>query len=557
MIEDRKQLDHGKWMRLAAKRFIRDLKASQRKRPPFYFSPDRANHVCAFAELMPHVEGTWDSETIKLHPSHVFFLVNLFGFRAHDGTRRFTTAVFAVARKNAKSTLAAIIMLYCLCFENEQGAQVLSAATTGSQARLVFNVAKRMVDKLIELREDFTLETFANMIVRYEIAGQFKPINSKASTQDGLNPSHVSMDEIHAHKTRDLLDVLRSAAGARKSPLFLYTTTEGYENAGPWAELRAMAQNVLNGVIEAEHMLALIFAVDDEDSDYDERAWNKANPLMSVNPILRDQIRKMAVEARAMPGALSEFRIKRLNRRASNATSWTNLTKWRACSGPVPIDHMKGAKCWGAFDLASNTDMVSWRLLFELESLFYTWGRYWVPAEAVAHRTERKSVNYAGWIQAGFVTQCEGATIDYNVIGAQILEDINRFGPSIIAYDPWNASQLVNNLIDEGVPVATADSEEGLMQFIQGAKFYSPAMKACEDAYLNGRLRHGGDPVLTWNMANVVPFYDSNMNVKPNKLRSPDKIDGACSLFMGFGCSLLGKNQGDAEGFFASPVIGG
>ncbi len=215
---------------------------------------------------------------------------------------------------------------------------------------------------------------------------------------------------------------------------------------------------------------------------------------------------------------------------------------------------MKGAKCWAALDLASTTDMVAWRLLWLLEKTYYTWGRFWVPAEAVAHRTERKSVNYAGWVEAGFVSQCDGATIDYGVIKRDVLGDIQRFNPSMIAYDPWNASQLINDLIEEGVPAATPDDPHGLTQFIQGPKSYSPAMKLCETAYLNGNLRYGGDPVLTWHMANVVPRYDVNANVAPNKLRSPDKIDGACALFMAFGCAALPDDEGDSADFFAKPV---
>ena len=519
-------------MRLACRRFIRDLKRSQSKKPPFLFSPGQANRACAFIEQLPHVEGKWDSENITLHPAHVFFVVNLFGFRGHDSNRRFTTAVLAVARKNAKSTLAAAIMLYCMCFENEQGAQLVSAATTGQQARIVFKVAQRMVEMQGDLCAEFDMEVFANSIARYEIGAIFKPINSKASTQDGLNPSHVSLDEIHAHKTHDLLNVIRQAAGARESPLYLYTTTEGFETPGPWPEIRAFGWNVLLGVVEAEHMLVLYYAIDDEDDDFDESKWGKANPLIDVNPLIMREARKLAIEAKNMPGTLAEFRIKRLNRPSSSATSWTNLTKWKRCGGAFELDHMKGAKCWGALDLASTTDMAAWRLLWLIEETYYTWGRFWVPAEAIAHRTERKSVNYAGWVEAGFVTQCEGATIDYGMIQRDVVSDIRRFNPLMIAYDRWNATQLINALIeDEGIEAATENDPHGLIEFIQGPKSYSPAMKLCESAYLNGNLRYGVDPVLTWHMANVVPRYDVNMNVAPNKLKSPDKIDGACALF--------------------------
>jgi phage terminase large subunit-like protein len=538
-IEDKKRRTHGKWIRLAAKRFISDLKHARARRPRFYFSPEWANAMCGFIEGLPHVEGVWATPNIVLHPSQVFFIVQLFGFRSLDGTRRFTTAVLAEARKNAKSTTAAGILLGAYCMEDEQGAQVVSAATTGSQARIIFNVARRMVELTEDLRSEFDLEVFASNIPRYEIGGQFKPINSKASTQDGLNPSHVSLDEIHAHKTHDLLNVLRSAAGARKSPLFLYTTTEGYESPGPWSEIRQMCMSVLEGTVQADHFLALYFAVDDEDGDFDEDCWKKANPLWDVNPMLMIEIRKLAIEAQSMPGALAEFRIKRLNRRASAALGWTNLTKWRACSGGFTLEEMDGHQCWAGWDGASNTDMAAWRLLWKIDDTFYTWGRFWVPEGAVAQRTERKSVNYAGWVQAGLVTMCDGASNDYSVIKRDVLVDIRRFNPTIIAYDPWNCTQFINELIDEGVPAATADDPHGLMQFIQGGRSYNPAMKLCEAEYLNGRLRHGGNPVLTWHMANVVPSYDSNMNIKPNKQRSPDKIDGACALFMAFGCAAL------------------
>jgi phage terminase large subunit-like protein len=274
---------------------------------------------------------------------------------------------------------------------------------------------------------------------------------------------------------------------------------------------------------------------------------------MDVNPLILKEARKLAIEAKNMPGTLAEFRIKRLNRRSSSATSWTNLTKWRRCAGIFDLDHLGGAKCWAALDLASTTDMVAWRLLWLVDEIYYTWGRFWVPSEAVAHRTERKSVNYAGWVQAGFVSQTEGATIDYDVVERDVLADIRRFDPTMIAYDPWNASQLINNLVEEGVPAATPDDPIGLTQFIQGPKSYSPAMKLCETAYLNDKLRHGGDPVLTWHMANVVPRYDVNMNVAPNKLKSPDKIDGACALFMCFGCAAV-PEEDDGSDYFKNTV---
>lgn len=546
-IADKGGTTYNKWVRRAASRFIKDLKRTRNKRPPFNFSAQWANRACAFVEELPHVEGIWDTQNIVMHPAHVFFVVQLFGFRALDGTRRFTSALFAVARKNAKSTLAGAILLCAFCLEPEVGPQVISAATTGSQARIVFGIAHRMAQQCQDLRLAFDLETFANSIARYEVGGSFRPINAKASTQDGLNPSHCSLDEIHAHKTHDLLNVLRSAAGARRSPLFLYTTTEGYENPGPWGELRNFAFQLLQNVVEADHFLALYYGLDDEDDDFDEKRWVKANPLMQVNPILRNEIRKEAIEAKAMPGRLSEFRIKRLNRRAAAATAWLNLRRWRECGGAVDRTKLAGLPCWGGLDLAATTDMVAWCLLFydESKEQFFTLLRYWVPRMAVASRTDRRSVPYQGWVDAGHVTLIDGDTIDYDVIEAQLIADYQEFQPSVLAFDPWNSAALAQRLTDQGVP---------MLAFIQGAKSYNPAMKACEIAYMDKRLSHGGNPVLTWNMANVVPIHDTNMNIRPDRKRAPDKIDGACALFMAFGVAQVADVNANAAGFFAHPV---
>lgn len=535
----------GKWVRFAARRFLADLKRAQRKRPPFVFSPERANHACRFIERLPHVEGTWGTATITLEPFQVFFIVQLFGFRDLNGFRRFTVALFAIARKNAKSTLAAAILLYVFCCEREAGPQIFCAAMTGKQARIVWQIAKAMVERLPDLRAAFEVEAFANAIARYQNGGTFQPINSKASTQDGLNPSAICLDELHAHKTHDLKNVLTSAAGARANPLFLYTTTEGYETPGPWPEERNFAQQILQRVVKADHYLAIIFAVDDEDEDFDESAWVKANPLMQVNPLLAAAIRKDALEAKQKPGAFAEFRIKRLNRRAEAAESWINLSRWRRCAGPLPpLEELEGLPCWGAFDLASTKDLTAWRLLWLRDDIYYTWGRYWVPADAVAQRSARNSVNYAGWVRAGFIEQTSGDVADYEVIQRDIIADCARFSPSVIAYDAWNATQMANVMIAEGLP---------LQQFIQGPRSYNPAMQAFERAYTAGKLRHGDNPVLTWNAANLVARCDSNMNMAPDRKKSADKIDGAVALLMCFGAAAAEQGD-DISGFLSAPI---
>lgn len=484
-----------------------------------------------------------------LHPAHVFFVVNVFGFRNRDGTRRFTTALLSTARKNAKSTLAAAILIACLCLEPEPGPQVISAATTGDQARIVFNIAKRMVEMTPDLRDEFQLEVFANAIACYRVGGNFKPINAKASTQDGLNPSHVVLDEIHAHKTHDLLNVLQSAAGARLNALWLYTTTEGYETPGPWPEMRQFARQVLTGIVEADHFFAVIFALDDQvgqqnepgyrpgDDDFDESKWPKANPLFDVNPVLAREIRKAAIDAKQMPGRHAEFKIKRLNRQAAAANTWLLIEKWKQCASPVDLKFLEGKDCWAAIDGAATTDLFVFRLVWKVDGVVYTWAKRWVPENAVRIRTERGTVPYAGWVSAGLINQLPGDVIDYALVEQEIVALAERYHPKLIGYDSWGIRDLVNRLKlklpEQDLP--DGKHESILVEFRQGAKSYHPAMQETERLYLSNSLRHGGDAVLNWCASNVVPRRDENLNMAPDRKRSADKIDDAAALFMAIG----------------------
>lgn len=445
------------------------------------------------------------------------------------------------------STLAAGIMLYCQLCEGEVGPQVVSAATTGAQARIVFNIAKRMVEKTPALQAHFGVQVFANSIASYDNGGSFKPINAKASTQDGLNPSAVEVDEVHAHQTHDLLNVLKSAAGARRNPLFLFTTTEGYENPGPWQEQRTFARQVLAGVITADHFLAVLYAVDDDDDEFDESAWRKANPLMDVNPLLLAEIRKEAIEAKGMPGRLAEFRIKRLNRQSSTATGHIDLPKWNKCDGPVDVETLKGTVCYGALDLAATQDLVALVLIWRADDgKVYVFCRFWVPSEAIKRREARGVTPYAAWAAAGLLTVVEGEVVDYDAIEADVVRLHREFGVTEFAYDPWNATQLVARLIDQhSVP---------MVEFVQGFKSYHPAMQELDKLYAAGNLVHGGNPVLRWNAANLVAVNDENKNMKPSKKRSADKIDGMCALLMALGISQQSDSPSMAE-FFNNPII--
>lgn len=534
----------GIWIRLAAQRFLDDLKRAELPDAPFYFDPWAASDPCDFAEKFPHVEGRWfnpdgtPQPTIVLHPSQIFFIVQLFGFRMQDGSRRYTTALFAVARKNAKSTLAAIIALYCLTCEGEVGAQVVTAATTGAQARVVYKVAKAMVDKTSDFRAEFNVAAFVNAITDFGTGGTIRPINAKASTQDGLNPSCTILDELHAHKTHDLLSVLRSAAGARMQPLFLYLTTEGYASPGPWEEEREFAKRVLQGLIQADHYLAIYYALDDTDDalgttaddDFDETAWHKANPLLDTNPLLLAEIRKLAIEARDKPSTRAEFKIKRCNRPSSVARGWINISKWRECRAPVDMEALRALPCWGGLDLSQTTDLTSFRLVWDLgDGRLATKGWRYVPRAAVRRRTTRGLIPYAGWVEAGLLIESGDEAIDYGPIEEQIIALRSTLNLQAVHYDTWNASQTAQRLQTAGIPMTP---------FIQGFKSYHPAMQALEVCYLNGKLAIGVDPVLNWCASNIVARYDPNLSTAPDKRRSVEKIDDISALLMAIGGTI-------------------
>ena len=558
-IADTRGKSHGLYARQAAQRFLDDLQRAKLKSCPFVFDKSHAEHVCRFIERLPHVEGKWATENIVLHPAQIFFLVQLFGFRNRlTGKRRFTSALYCTSRKSGKSTLSAAVMLYCMCVENEPGAQLISAATTYDQAAIVWKIANLMVQKRVDLRDAFGLESWSKAITRAGEGASFRPLHAKASTQDGLNPSHVGLDEIHAHKSPDLLNVLTSAAGARENPLWLYTTTEGYINSGPWAEIRQFAKRLLSGVFgqTADHYLAIIFAIDDEnktmgikaDDEFDESCWIKANPLIEQNPYLMEAIRREAIEAKQMPSKMAEFRIKRLNRQSSTADGWVNMIEWQKCGGAVDLDWLEKFPCYGGLDLASTGDLTSFRLIWTVDGVIYTHGWRWVPESAVRNRSERGTVPYLTWCESGDIIRTSGNVTDYAEIEPVIVDACERFDVKEIGYDRWNAAELANRLVAQGIP---------LLEFIQGPKSYHPAMQALERAYIAGKLAHGGDPVLNWCASNVVARRDVNLNMAPDKKNSADKIDDMSALLMAIGvsCGAEVSDEGDFEDFMRSPLI--
>lgn len=529
---DRKGKRHCRFVRQAAKRHLDDLKRQRRRDCWYRFDPWWGNDVCDFAEKFPHVEGSWDSETIHLEPAQIFILVCVFGWRrkADDG-RRFSTVYIEMARKGAKSTLTAIVAHYCLACEGEIGPQVIVGATTREQADKVFGPAKKMAEKTADYREAFGVEVWANSISCEDSGGFVQPINAKSSTQDGWNPHVGILDELHAHKDRGLFDVIRSAFGARKNALMWIITTAGYNVDGVCYEQRTLVGQILEGVVEADHYFGIIFTLDKGEDPLDSTKWVKANPLLGITPTW-ESMEAYAKEAAASPGVMAEFRTKRLNVWTSARDGWLNMESWKRCDAPVLLDELAGVPAFAGLDLASTSDITAFLLCWLVDGRLKIWPRFYLPEEATRLDGQNKdiAVMYRRWVEEGYLITTPGNVTDYDWVEHDIDEAMARFDVREIGYDRWNASQLVNNLTEKGAP---------MVQMAQGPQTFNPPMRELERLLQSGRIDHGGNPVLSWMAANIVARRDVNENMAPDRKNSTEKIDGIVALLMGLGRAMV------------------
>lgn len=545
-IKDKKRF--GKWVRLAAQRHLDDLKRAKKKDWPYKFDTWHAADVCGFIEKLPHVEGVWDSPTLVLEPWQIFCFAMIFGWRRKsDGLRRFNTVYLEVARKNGKSPIASAVALYCLTCEGENGPQVKTAATTGDQARIVFDVAKKMVQRTPDLAEAFDLEVLANSIACHMNGGSVKPINAKASTQDGLNPHCAIIDELHAHADRSLFDVLRSARGARRNPLSFYITTAGKHLESVCFEQRGLVCKVLEGALDLDHYFGIIFTIDEDDDPYDEAVWQKANPNLGVSVQL-DELRQYAREAQTSPDSEGEFKTKRLNVWLNAATNWLSLAAWDACADPdltLEDDRFATAPAGIGVDLADKDDIAAVGIDFLLpnedgEQVLYMFSRFYLPRDIVRRRVDAGYAHYGTWARAGLLTLTDGDWIDHRVIEDDIRGLCERFNVQGVAFDQYGGAQtMASRLVDQGI-------NAGILA--KNAKNFTDPAKEIEARVANGRLlRHDGNPVLRWMASNVVVDRRIDGSILPKKesANSMNKIDGIDAHCMAISQVLIPDAAGD------------
>lgn len=564
-----------KWVKAACRRQLDDLDRWQRDPEyPYEWLPEEADRVIRFIELLRHVKGKWGGQRLVLEAWQKFILACVFGWkRKIDGLRRFRTVYLEVPRKNAKTTMLAGIGLFMLVADQEWGAEVYAAATTRDQAKIVFDVAQQMARMDGEFRARFGTEVLTHSILVKETASKMLPLSAEGSTLDGLNVSCALIDELHAHKTRAVHDVIDSATGARAQPLLCKITTAGSNRAGICHDQRTYLTKILNTTlkrhkglgykvhgeaVEDDAYFGIIYTIDGElsngkwigDDPFAEATWRKANPNYGVS-VEPDDLRRMATVAKAQTAAQNEFLTKRLNVWVNADSAWMNMLQWDACGDPaLKESDFAGEPCTIALDAAFKKDLFAKVKVFRRGADYYVFGRYYLP-ETQAQGEGREQ--FAAWAQEGWIRTTPGEVLDIAAVREDLIGDdstgaegdIQRFEVTEVPYDPAQLTQFATEMLAEGLPMV--EMRPIVLNF-------SPAMKELEELVAAGRLHHNGDPVLAWMISNVVCHRDAKDNIYPRKDRPENKIDGAIALIMALARSMVVDTSADIEDFLTSPI---
>lgn len=519
------------FVKQAVQRQLNDLRRWGPEGGDYYFDEKEASRPCWFIENLTHTKGELAGRAIHLEPWQCFLLTTLFGWKAKAGNRRFRSAYVEVGRGNGKSTLLSGIGLFCLCADHEPGAEVYSFATTREQAKIVFGDAQTMARGNRALQEAYGLEVTAHALYVPATNSTFQAKSAEGSTLDGLNTHLAIIDELHAHKKRDVFDVVETSLGKRRNSLMVSITTAGVDRTGICYEQRTLVTKILSGSLQDESYFGVIYTLDPDDDWKSDEALAKANPNWGVS-VRPEVIRALQAKAIATPSAENNFKTKHLDVWCNADVGWMDMKAWDACADEsLDESDFDGEPCWLGLDLASTSDMTAKVKIFQRKidgaSHYYLFGDYWLPRTAIERGVNSQ---YQGWEYLGYLHVCEGPVTDFAEIRDSILEDCGRYSVQSVAYDPFQAVQLSKELSDDGVPMVLCK---------QTVANLSDPMKQFQALVLDHRLHFNGDPVLTWMVSNVVCHVDVKENIYPRKDAPENKIDGVVAGIMALSRALL------------------
>lgn len=502
--------------------------------PPagYRFSPEHADRACRFVELCPHIKGEKASrgELFQLEPWQIFIISTAFGWVDSHGNRRFRRVYIEVPRGNGKSAISSTVGLYMLAFDGEAGSEVYSAATSREQARIVFRDAQAMVRKMPALCSKFGIEVTAHSIIQQKTSSAFKSLSAQDNTLDGLNIHLAIVDELHAHRTSGVYDVLETGLGKRPQSMIWAITTAGFNKHGICYQTRDFTLKVLAGDVTgaaADSTFGIVYTIDEGDDPYIEETLRKANPNwgVSVDPKI---VLQTAAKARQVVQDRVNYLTKHLNVWVDANSALFDTDRWRECEDHA-LDEadFSADECVMGLDLASKIDLAArinlYRRMLNGVAHYYVFPRFYLPQAAI---DEDRHPMYRGWEMRGDIYATPGETIDFGIVEDEIKADGPGLNLLAVATDPWQAQHLIQNLKRDGMPAE---------EYRQTVANMSEATKTLDALMRERRIHHPGNAVLNWMIGNVVGHYDVKENVYPRKEMAQNKIDGAVALIMALG----------------------
>ena len=501
------------------------------------YDQGRADFAVAFVQALKHTKGRWAGKPFHLLAWQEEIVRDLFGIIKPDGFRQFTTAYVEIPKKMGKSELAAAIALLLTCADGEERAEVYGCAADRQQASIVFEVAADMIRMSPALSKRVKILSSQKRIIYKPTNSFYQVLSAEAYSKHGFNISGVVFDELHTQPNRALVDVMTKGSGdARTQPLYFFITTAGTDTHSICYEYHQKACDILEGKKSDPTFYPVIYGANQDDDWTDETVWAKANPSLGVTvPI--EKVRVACEQAKQNPAEENTFRQLRLNQWVKQSVRWMPMHVWEQNATPVNLSDLEGRVCYGGLDLASTTDITAFVLVFPPETddepyVIAPW--FWIPEDNLPLRVARDHVPYDTWHAQGHLLTTEGNVVHYAAIEHHIEQLGERFDIREIAYDRWGAVQMSQNLEDAGFTV---------VPFGQGFRDMSPPSKELMKLALEGRLAHGGHPVLAWMVDNIHVRTDPAGNIKPDKQKSTEKIDGVVATIMALDRAIRGGGQ--------------
>ena len=502
------------------------------------FDERKAQRVVRFIEALRHTKGEFHGQPFRLLPWQEKIIRDVFGTVRDDdpSMRQYTTAYIEIPKKNGKSELGAAIALNMLINDDEWKAEVYSCASDRQQAAIVFDVAVDMVKQSPALMKRVKIIPSTRRMIYQPTGSIYQVLSSEVATKHGLNVSACIFDELHTQPTRALYDVMTQGSGdARRQPLWFFLTTAGTDRNSICWEVHQKALDILEGRKIDPRFYPVLFGLPDDADWTSEENWYRANPSLD-HTITIDKVRDAFRKAQENPADENQFRQLRLNQWVKQSVRWMPMDKWDECGGVVDPYALEGRACYAGLDLSSTSDLTALVLAFPPTSEdepYIALPFFWLPEETLSLRVRRDHVPYDQWAKRGFIQTTEGNVVHYGFIERFICELGERYDIREIAHDRWNATMMVQTLEDDGFT---------MVPFGQGFKDMSPPTKELMRLVLEHRLCHGGHPVLRWNMDNAFVRTDPAGNLKLDKEKSTEKVDGAVALVMALDRAM--KNQG-------------